>query len=124
MTMSTNNPLPPSLAEGIKVLRAKWGWIVALGVVFLIAGFIALGSAVAATASAVMIVGKMTMREWEKDGVKRESWELRAETLQMLGGRPDGQTSAPASRPAAAPAPAAPSGGGNGFNDFSDDCPF
>lgn len=59
MTMSTNNPLPPSLAEGIKVLRAKWGWIVALGVVFLIAGFIALGSAVAATASAVMIVGIM-----------------------------------------------------------------
>ncbi len=59
MTMSTNSPLPPNLAEGIKVLRAKWGWIVALGVVFLIAGFIALGSAVAATASAVMIVGIM-----------------------------------------------------------------
>jgi uncharacterized membrane protein HdeD (DUF308 family) len=47
------------LAEGLKVLRAKWGWIVALGVVFLIAGFIALGSAVAATASAVMIIGIM-----------------------------------------------------------------
>ena len=59
MTMSTNTPLPPSLAEGIKVLRGKWGWIVALGVVFLIAGFIALGSAVAATASAVMIIGIM-----------------------------------------------------------------
>ena len=59
MTMSTNSPLPPNLAEGLKVLRAKWGWIVALGVVFLIAGFVALGSAVAATASAVMIVGIM-----------------------------------------------------------------
>ncbi len=59
MTLSTNGPLPPNLAEGLKVLRAKWGWIVALGVVFLIAGFIALGSAVAATASAVMIVGIM-----------------------------------------------------------------
>ena len=59
MTMSTNSPLPPNLAEGLKVLRAKWGWIVALGVVFLIAGFIALGSAVAATASAVMIIGIM-----------------------------------------------------------------
>jgi len=57
--MSTNNPLPPNLAEGLKVLRAKWGWIVALGVVFLVAGFIALGSAVAATASAVMIIGIM-----------------------------------------------------------------
>ena len=59
MTMSANNPLPPNLAEGLKVLRAKWGWIVALGVVFLIAGFIAVGSAVAATASAVMIIGIM-----------------------------------------------------------------
>jgi len=59
MTMSTNGPLPPNLAEGLKVLRAKWGWIVALGVVFLIAGFIAVGSAVAATASAVMIIGIM-----------------------------------------------------------------
>jgi len=59
MTMSANSPLPPNLAEGLKVLRAKWGWIVALGVVFLLAGFIALGSAVAATASAVMIVGIM-----------------------------------------------------------------
>lgn len=59
MSMSTNAPLPPNLAEGLKVLRAKWGWIVALGVVFLIAGFIALGSAMAATASAVMIIGIM-----------------------------------------------------------------
>lgn len=59
MTMSTNTPLPPNLAEGLKVLRAKWGWIVALGVVFLLAGFIALGSAVAATASAVMVIGIM-----------------------------------------------------------------
>lgn len=59
MTMSTNTPLPPNLAEGLKVLRAKWGWIVALGVVFLLAGFIALGSAVVATASAVMIIGIM-----------------------------------------------------------------
>ena len=58
MTMSANNPLPPNLAEGLKVLRAKWGWIVALGVVFLIAGFIAVGSAVAATASAVMIIAQ------------------------------------------------------------------
>jgi uncharacterized membrane protein HdeD (DUF308 family) len=59
MTLSTNGPLPPNLAEGLKVLRAKWGWIVALGVVFLIAGFIAVGGAVAATASAVMIIGIM-----------------------------------------------------------------
>ncbi len=76
--------------------------------------------------SAVMVVGKMQAREWEKDGVKRESWELRADSMQMLGGKQEGQPSAPASRPAAAPRPAAPSsGGGSGsFDDFSDDIPF
>lgn len=56
---TTNVPLPQGLADGVKALRAKWGWIVALGIVFLIAGFVALGSVVAATASAVMIVGIM-----------------------------------------------------------------
>ncbi len=55
----SNDQLPQNLADGLKALRAKWGWIVALGVVFLIAGIIALGSVVAATASAVMIVGIM-----------------------------------------------------------------
>lgn len=56
---TTNDPLSQNLADGLKALRAKWGWIVALGVVFLIAGIVALGSVVAATASAVMIVGIM-----------------------------------------------------------------
>jgi uncharacterized membrane protein HdeD (DUF308 family) len=40
-------------------LRAKWGWIVALGVVYVIAGFIALGSIVTATVASVFIVGIM-----------------------------------------------------------------
>jgi uncharacterized membrane protein HdeD (DUF308 family) len=40
-------------------LRAKWGWIVALGVVYLIAGFIALGSVVMATVASVLVVGVM-----------------------------------------------------------------
>ena len=40
-------------------LRAKWGWIVALGVVYLIAGFIALGSVAMATVVSVFIVGVM-----------------------------------------------------------------
>lgn len=59
MSVTANTPTPHSLGEGIKVLRAKWGWIVALGVIFMIAGVIALGSVVSATASAVMIVGIM-----------------------------------------------------------------
>ena len=40
-------------------LRAKWGWIVALGVVYLIAGIIALGSVVMATVASVLVVGVM-----------------------------------------------------------------
>lgn len=40
-------------------LRSKWGWIVALGVVYLIAGFVALGSVVMATVASVWVVGIM-----------------------------------------------------------------
>jgi uncharacterized membrane protein HdeD (DUF308 family) len=40
-------------------LRAKWGWIVALGVVYLIVGFIALGSVAMATFASVLVVGVM-----------------------------------------------------------------
>ena len=40
-------------------LRAKWGWIVALGVVYTIVGFIALGSVVMATVASVFVVGVM-----------------------------------------------------------------
>jgi uncharacterized membrane protein HdeD (DUF308 family) len=40
-------------------VRAKWGWIVALGVVYLVTGFIALGSVVMATVASVLIVGVM-----------------------------------------------------------------
>jgi uncharacterized membrane protein HdeD (DUF308 family) len=42
-------------------LQAKWGWIVALGVVYVIAGLIALGSIVTATAASVFIVGIMML---------------------------------------------------------------
>ncbi len=59
MTATTNSPEPHSLGDSIKTLRAKWGWIVALGIIFMIAGVIALGSVVAATESAVLIVGIM-----------------------------------------------------------------
>jgi uncharacterized membrane protein HdeD (DUF308 family) len=57
----TDNTGTPTLAEGIRALRDKWGWIVAFGVVALIAGVIALGSVVTATASAVLIVGVMML---------------------------------------------------------------
>lgn len=40
-------------------LRVKWGWIVGLGVVYVIAGFVALGSVMIATVASVFVVGVM-----------------------------------------------------------------
>ena len=59
MSMTSNNPTPHSLGEGIRALRAKWGWIVALGVIFMLAGVIALGSVVMATETAIYVIGIM-----------------------------------------------------------------
>jgi uncharacterized membrane protein HdeD (DUF308 family) len=46
---------------GIAPLRSKWGWIVALGVVYVVAGVIALGSVVMATIATVWLVGIMML---------------------------------------------------------------
>ena len=57
---STSQSQPAgSFAAGVEPLRAKWGWIVALGVIYVIVGMIALGSVVAATAASVFVVGIM-----------------------------------------------------------------
>jgi uncharacterized membrane protein HdeD (DUF308 family) len=56
---STFPTLNPSAGSDMAPLRAKWGWIVALGVVYLVAGFIALGSVVMATVASVFVVGVM-----------------------------------------------------------------
>jgi uncharacterized membrane protein HdeD (DUF308 family) len=49
----------PQSHSGMAPLRAKWGWIVALGVVYLLAGLVALGSVVMATVASVFLVGVM-----------------------------------------------------------------
>jgi len=59
MTAATNDPAPHSLGEAVRHLRPKWGWILALGIIFVIAGVIALGADVMATASAVFVIGIM-----------------------------------------------------------------
>lgn len=52
--------------------------------------------------SQVYIEGKLQTRKYtDKDGVEKYATSIKAETLQMLGGRPDGQQAAPR---AAAPA--------------------
>ncbi|EQA97658.1 uncharacterized membrane protein HdeD (DUF308 family) [Sphingobium wenxiniae] len=49
------------LRGAIAPLRGKWGWIVALGVVYLVTGIIALGSVVMATVASVFVVGVMML---------------------------------------------------------------
>jgi single-strand DNA-binding protein len=79
--------------------------------------------------SLVYVEGKMTSRKYaDKNGVEKESFEIRMQEMKMLSSReggeqrqPQGQGPAPAQRPAA-PAPAArPS---SGFDDMDDDIPF
>lgn len=59
MTSASDTSQNLGLGSGIAALRAKWGWIVALGVVYLLAGFVALGSVVMATVASVLVVGAM-----------------------------------------------------------------
>lgn len=64
---------------------------------------------------AVMIVGRMSCRQYDdKEGHKRESWELTADQLRLMGTRPK----EPAAQPEKKPAPA------GGFADMEDDIPF
>jgi uncharacterized membrane protein HdeD (DUF308 family) len=59
MTNAADSLQKSSIGSNLAPVRAKWGWVVALGVVYLIAGFIALGSIVMATVTSVLIVGIM-----------------------------------------------------------------
>ncbi|WGD49768.1 HdeD family acid-resistance protein [Bradyrhizobium sp. CB1650] len=59
MTSASDTSQNLGLGSGIAALHGKWGWIVALGVVYLIAGFIALGSVMLATVASVLVVGAM-----------------------------------------------------------------
>jgi uncharacterized membrane protein HdeD (DUF308 family) len=58
--MATISPvLTPRPDTELTPLRDKWGWILALGIVYVIVGFIALGSVVMATVVSVFFVGIM-----------------------------------------------------------------
>jgi uncharacterized membrane protein HdeD (DUF308 family) len=58
---STAQAQTPATLPGLEPLRAKSGWIVALGVVYVLAGLIALGSVVFATVVTVFVVGVMML---------------------------------------------------------------
>ena len=61
MSTTTGSPGSFNDASGLEPLRAKSGWIIALGVVYVIAGLIALGSVVMATVVSVFVVGIMML---------------------------------------------------------------
>jgi uncharacterized membrane protein HdeD (DUF308 family) len=56
---SSSDTLQNLAGTDVAPLRAKWGWIVALGVVYVVAGFIALASVAMATVASVLVVGVM-----------------------------------------------------------------
>ena len=79
--------------------------------------------------SAVYVEGRLATRKWtDKDGVERYTTEIKADSMQMLGGRNSaGGGSEPydapaASRPAAAPAARKPAP--TVMDDLDDDIPF
>lgn len=60
-TANFGTSIPGRANQDLEPLRIKWGWIVALGIVFLIAGVVALGSVVTATVVSVAVVGAMML---------------------------------------------------------------
>lgn len=61
--MTSTTAVSPSVAprSDLAPLHAKWGWIVALGVVYVVTGLVALGSVVVATVATVLVVGIMML---------------------------------------------------------------
>ena len=59
MTSASDAQAQRGKAAGVEVLRAKWGGVVALGAVYLLAGLIALYSVATATVVSVFVVGIM-----------------------------------------------------------------
>jgi len=118
---------------GQKVEKTEWHRVSLFGKVAEIAGeYLRKGSQ-------VYIEGKLQTREWEKDGIKRYTTEIVVDmqgTMQLLGGRPQGEQSAPQqNRPERQPpqqraprpqqqAPQSQQGAPPDFDSFDDDIPF
>ena len=61
VTSSSDFRRPTNLGPEVEALRAKWGWIVALGTIYVLVGLIALYSVVMATVASVFVVGIMML---------------------------------------------------------------
>ncbi len=80
--------------------------------------------------SQVYVEGSLRTRKWtDQAGVEKYSTEIRADQMQMLGGRPNdehgdgGHSRAPATAPAPRQPQAPASSAGSGFDDMTDDIP-
>jgi len=72
----------------------------------------------------VYVEGRIQTREWEdKEGQKRKTTEINAQTVQFLGGPRDGSARSSAEAPQSEEAPSVPSEGG-GAPPTGDDIPF
>ena len=73
----------------------------------------------------VYVDGSLRTRKWtDQAGVEKYSTEIRADNMQMLGGRQDGggqQQDAPQQRQAQRPPPPPPKPAASGFGDMGDD---
>ncbi|MBK9497395.1 MAG: single-stranded DNA-binding protein [Xanthomonadales bacterium] len=82
--------------------------------------------------SQVFVSGKFSTRKWtNKDGVDQYTTEIRADQMQMLGGKPEGGEGNPRGQGQASatrtekPKPSNPTqSSGAGFGEFDDDIPF
>jgi uncharacterized membrane protein HdeD (DUF308 family) len=55
--MSTQTPLSNPWAEDLQAVRRSWGWLVALGVVLILVGLLAIGSPWVPTLATVLFIG-------------------------------------------------------------------
>lgn len=80
--------------------------------------------------SQVYVEGSLRTRKWtDREGVERYTTEIRADSMQMLGGKREDGGSGPSRAPAPAPAsqgraPAPAPKPAHGFDDMDDDIPF
>ena len=75
--------------------------------------------------STVLLAGKMECRDYEKDGVKRQAWDLRIDQMKMVGGKKDGEQSSGSIASKPAQNQSRSSQGAGPVNDgFEDDIPF
>lgn len=124
VTLATNESWTDK-QTGQKVEKAEFHRVSLFGKVAEIAGeYLRKGSQ-------VYIEGKLQTREWEKDGIKRYTTEIVVDmqgTLQLLGGRPEGQQAAPRQQQAPRQAAARPAQQAAGQADappsFDDDIPW